>query len=178
MRIRLALPVLMALALTACGGSADEELAGEALSADEVAGAAAADFTMPRPGQYTTTQELVEFTMPSLPAEQMDMVRAQFAAGAAEPHSYCVSEQMTREQWLSDMAESNCTVSSSNAAADGIDMVMSCTGDEGVVGRIALAGTTTEDGSDMVMTFTQSIPEMGDSTIKMRVKSERTGDCA
>lgn len=178
MRIRHALPVFAAIALAACSGSADEELAGEALSADEVAGAAAAEFVMPRPGQYRTTQELVEFTMAGLPAEQMEMVRSQFAAGASEPHSYCVSEQMTREQWLSDMAESDCTVSSSAANAEGINMVMSCTGAEGAVGRITLNGTTTTEGSDMEMSFTQAIPNMGDSTIRMRVKSERVGDCA
>jgi len=178
MRIRQVLPVFAAIALAACSGSADEELAGEALSADEVAGAAAAEFTMPRPGEYRTTQELIEFTMDGLPDEQMDMVRSQFAAGAAEPHSYCVNEQMTREQWLSDMAESDCTVSSSSTNADGIAMVMSCTGAEGVAGRIALTGTTTTEGSDMEMTFTQTIPNMGDSTIRMRVKSERVGDCA
>jgi hypothetical protein len=171
-------PVFAAIALAACSGNADEELAGEALSADEVAGAAAADFTMPRAGEYRTTQELIEFTLPGLPAEQMEMVRSQFAAGAAQPHTYCVNEQMTREQWLSQMSESNCTVSSSAADAGGIDMVMSCTGAEGVAGRVALKGTTTAEGSDMEMTFTQAIPNMGDSTIRMRVKSERVGDCA
>lgn len=178
MRIRHFMPVFAAIALAACSGSADEELADEALSADEVAGAAAAEFTMPRPGEYRTTQELIEFTMAGMPAEQMEMVRSQFAAGAATPHTYCVNEQMTREQWLSDMAESDCTVSSSTANADGIDMVMSCTGAEGVAGRVALKGTTTAEGSDMEMTFTQAIPNMGDSTIRMRVKSERVGDCA
>ena len=177
MRFVHALPIFAAIALAACSGKADDELAGEALSADEVAGAAAADFTMPRPGQYRTTQELVDFTMPGLPAGQMEMVRSQFAAGASEPHTYCVNEQMTREKWLSDMAESDCTVSSSAATADGINMVMSCTGAEGVAGRITLTGTTTTEGSDMEMSFTQAIPNMGDSTIKMRVKSERVGDC-
>ena len=177
MRFVHALPIFAAIALAACSGKADDELAGEALSADEVAGAAAADFAMPRPGQYRTTQELVDFTMPGLPAGQMEMIRSQFAAGASEPHTYCVNEQMTREKWLSDMAESDCTVDSSAATADGINMVMSCTGTGGVVGQMTLNGTTTTEGSDMVMSFKQAIPNMGDSTIKMRVKSERVGDC-
>jgi hypothetical protein len=182
MRIRLARPlfgpVLLALALTACGG-ADEDLAGEALSADEVSGVdTAADFTIPRPGQYTTTQELIDVSMPSLPPETLALMRREFAAGASVPHSYCVNEQMTREEWLSQMAESNCTVSRSTPGAGGIDMVLSCTGTEGMAGRIALKGTATAEGSDIEMTFTQPIPNVGDTTIKMRVKSQRTGDCA
>lgn len=179
MRIRFALPLLAAATLAACSGSADEELADEALSADEVAGAATeADFPMPRAGQYSTTQELIEFQMPSLPAEQLAAARAAFATGAAEPHTYCVAEDMTREQWLSNMAESDCTVSRSTAGAEGIDIVMTCNGAQGVTGRVAMKGTASEDASDLEMTFSQTIPGAGDSTIRMRVKSERTGDCA
>lgn len=176
MRI-IALPLIAAFALAACSGGADEELEGEALSADEVA-AVEADFALPQPGQYTTTQELLEFSLPSLPEAQMAMIRQQFAAGAAQPHSYCVNEAMTREEFLSQTAESDCTVARNNGSGENIDLVLTCNAAEGVTGRVAMKGTATEDSSDLEMSFTQPIPGAGDSTIRMRVKSQRTGDCA
>jgi hypothetical protein len=43
---------------------------------------------------------------------------------------------------------------------------------------VALKGTASEEAADLEMSFTQPIPGAGDSTIRMRVKSQRTGDCA
>lgn len=181
MRFYHALPVIAALALAACGDKSDSELQDAALSADEVSGEAASvatDFALPEPGQYRTSQELLEFSLPSLPAEQMEMVRAQFAAGAAQQHTYCVNEEMTHEQWLSNMSESNCTVARGNSGSGAIDLVLTCNGEEGVTGRVEMKGQTSSNGADMEMTFAQAIPNMGEGTIRMRVKSERVGDCS
>jgi len=179
MSIRHAIPVLAALALVACGSNADEELQAEGLAAEEVDGTIAADFPMPRPGQYRTTQELVAFAMPGLTQAQMDMARSAFAEGAAaETTTVCVTETNSREQWLSDMVESDCTVSRNATQGSAIDLVLSCQGAEGVTGRVAMTGTATQDGSDMEMTFTQAVPGMGEGTITMKLASERVGDCA
>ncbi len=179
MRIRSVLPVFAAFALFACSGEADEELADAALSADEVAGAAAveADFTMPDAGEYTTTQELVSFNLPSLQGAELAAARAAFAEGAATQHTFCVSEEMTHAQWISQMSESNCTVSRDNGGETGLDLVLSCTGSEGLSGRIAAKGETSATGSDVALTFTQAVPGKGDGSVTMRVKSARTGDC-
>ncbi len=181
MRIRHALPVLAAFALVACGGDADAELADEALSADEVAGAGPAvdaTFAMPTPGQYTTTQELVSFNLPTLAEADLIRARAEFADGAATEHKFCVGEGMTRDQWLSQLAESNCTLSRVYGDGSALDVVLACDGTEGLTGRITAKGTASATGSDVEMSFAQAVPGKGDAAIAMRIKSVRTGDCS
>jgi hypothetical protein len=41
-----------------------------------------------------------------------------------------------------------------------------------------VTGTMAEDGSDLEMSFTSAMPEVGEATFRMRVVSERIGDCA
>ena len=179
MKLRFVVPVVALAMLAACGSDADSELADAALSADEASGEAADDAAvMPRPGQYATTQELVELDLPGVPEAQLPAVRAAFAEGAADATSYCVAEEMTRERWLSSMTESNCTAARFDVEGNQVNAVLNCTAEGGINGRVALSGTGGRDGSDMVMSFTQAIPGMGDGTIRMRVKATRTGDCA
>jgi len=181
MHIRHALPVLAAFALVACGADKDAELADAALSADEVAGAVPAveaDFAMPGPGQYTTTQELVSFNLPSLSSGELAAARAQFSEGASEPHGFCVGAAMTHAQWLSEMSESNCTVSRDNGGETGLDLVLSCTGAQGLSGRVAAKGATSATGSDIEVSFDQAVAGKGDAAVVMKIKSQRTGDCS
>ena len=128
MRIHHALPILAALALAACGGDADEELAGEALSLEEAAGDAAGDDAiMPAPGQYRTTTgtDHIQHARHSRSAAA-GSARAAFAEGCgAEPTSYCVTRgNDAAKQWLSGMAESRCTASRFDVTGNNIEAVM------------------------------------------------------
>lgn len=176
MRFTYAIPALAAFALAACGSN-EEDLGDEALSADEVMAAAADADIVPRPGQYESTAELVKFDLPGMPEGQMDMVRQAFAQGAAQKNSYCVTEEMTSDKWLSDMAESDCSVTRFSAAGGNIDMDMTCASAEGLSGRVQMTGTASDDASDLEMRFTQDVPQMGEASVHMRVKSTRIGDC-
>lgn len=177
MRSTLAVAAVLSFALAACGSGTDAELADEALSMEEVAGAAD-DFEVPTPGEYRNRVELLAFENANIPESQMAMVRAAFAEGAAMESTYCMTEEMTREQWLSNVSESNCTVSQFDTAGGQLDIVMQCAASEGISGRVEAHGTADSDGSDLEMTFTQAIPGMGDSTIRMRVQSDRVGECS
>lgn len=175
MRTKLIAPLAAAFALAACGGGGEEKQ--DSVSLDDAVAEAADSGAMPRPGRYRSTQELIEFEMPGMPADQMTMMRNAFAEGAAEESTYCITETMTREKWLSDMAESNCTIGRFDVDGGEIDVAMTCSGDQGVSGSVEMKGTAGENSSNMVMSFVQQIPGMGEGRIKMRVKSERTGDC-
>lgn len=177
MRLIFALPAIAAMALTACSNSAEEEVGAEELSASEVLAAADEAGIVPRPGEYENTSELLEFSLAGMPADRLELVKQAFAEGAAQKATYCVTEEMTSEQWLSEMAESDCTVSRFEAADGKLDMAMSCASEDGLSGRVAMSGTASEEGSNMEMTFQQDIPNMGDAQVKVRVQSQRIGDC-
>lgn len=176
MRLIHALPLLAGLALAACNNS-DDELADEALSMEDVLAEIEDNGIMPQPGQYIADVELISFEMPGATTIDMSVLQQEFAEGAASNSTYCVTEEMNREAWISEMTDNSCTVSRLTADGSEIDLAMSCTAPDGPQGRILMTGTTTETGSDMEMAFNQPIPGIGDASIRLRVSAQRTGDC-
>ncbi len=180
MRVKFVLPLVAAISLAACGGDAYEEVSGDSMSSDEMSDAMDAA-AMPEPGQYRSTQELLEFEMPGLSEDMAGMIRSAFAEGAAEESTYCLTAEEAgnaREQMLENMAESDCEVSRFDMAGGTIDAAMSCPTGEGVTGDVALTGTMDSNGADMVMSFSTDVPSMGAASIRMRVVSERIGECS
>jgi len=169
---------LAPFALVACNNSADEDLSDEALSMEDVA-AQAADLDMSlSPGEYRVSSELVEFSLEGLSPQMQQMAESGFAEGAASGHTYCVTEEMTSEDWISSMNESECTVTSIDEASDGISAVLQCNDPEGMNGRVELNGSADGDSADMEVRFNVQVPGMGEGRVHMRSKSERIGDCA
>lgn len=178
MKLRLITSACAVLALAACDNTPDEELSDEALSMDDVV-AEAADLKMTlSPGEYRATTELLSFEMEGLPPQMKQMAEAAFADGAGAGHTYCVTEEMTSESWLSEMNESDCTVTSLDESSDGINAVLQCNDPEGMNGRVELAGSADGDSANMEMRFNVDIPGMGEGRIHMRSSSERIGDCS
>ncbi|GAA0274902.1 hypothetical protein GCM10009127_14340 [Alteraurantiacibacter aestuarii] len=170
------LPLAAALALTACGGDAD----GDDVTADEMA-SQLADAETPQPGQYRSTQELLELDVPGMPEEMAGMMRSAFAEGAAEETTYCLTAEdaaSSREQMLANMAESDCNVERFDMSGGTIDAAMNCPTGQGITGDVSLTGTMDGNGADMVMSFSADMPGMGPGTIRMRVVSERIGECS
>ncbi|MFB0610851.1 DUF3617 domain-containing protein [Aurantiacibacter poecillastricola] len=178
MRLNHALPLLAGLALAACWGNSDEDLTDEALSADEVSGALGDDGVMPAPGEYSISYDLVSVEMVNGQVQDMAALEAAFAEGAEEQTSFCVTEAMDREAWISAMTDNSCTFSRFSGLETGeIDLAMTCEAEDGPQGRITMIGTSGEASSDMEMSFTQPIPGVGDADIALRVATQRTGDC-
>jgi len=176
MRQIYALPLMAAFALAACGGETDEELNDESLAAGDVEAVIEDNGAMPQAGEYSTTVELVEFDAPGLAESAIAEARAEFATGAGEPNLYCVGEDFSREQWFSEMVEASCTLSRFTADGNDLDGAMTCTSDIGLNGRVEVAGNTAEEGADLRMTYTLPL-ESGEGTVRMRIVSERIGDC-
>ena len=55
---------------------------------------------------------------------------------------------------------------------------MQCPGQGGATSKVHMEGQMRADGSTMTMDMEQEIAGMGATKMKMRVTSERTGDCA
>lgn len=173
-----ALPLMAAVALAACGSDADEELSDEALAMDEVLAENVDNIALPMAGEYSTNIELVSVEVPGASSIDMDALNAAVAEGAAEQASFCVTEAMDRESWISAMTDNSCTVSRINADGTDIDMAMSCLAEDGPQGEITLTGTQGETGSILEMQTVQPIPGHGEANIVLRVTTERTGDCS
>jgi len=175
MRYSIVLPLAAVLALTACGDSADEVTTAEDV-ADEMA-----DGPQPLPGQYTTSTEILEFSVPGLTEEMQTMMQSAMAEGASEGASYCLTAEdaaTSREDMIKSMTESDCTVQRFDVSGGNIDAALQCpTGTEGISGDVTMTGTMAEDGADMQMSFKTQVPELGEATIRMRMVSQRVGDC-
>lgn len=176
MRIAIILPLAAALMLTACGDSAEEEGTSVTDVVDQMA-----EGPQPLPGQYTTTTELLEFSVPGLSEDMRAMMEAAMAEGAAEGATYCLTPEdsaNSREEMIKSMTESDCTVQRFDVSGNMIDAALSCpSGTDGISGDVTLNGTMGETGGNMEMSFKSQVPELGEATIRMRMISERVGDC-
>lgn len=181
MRYHQILPLAAALVLAGCSGSEEAADAGGG-EAEEMA-AAAEDGPTPQAGQYRTTMELLEISVPDAPPEMAQMLQQGFGEGAQQANTYCVTPEQaaqstSREEVLKNLADSNCTVDEFNQSGGQIDALLTCSGDGMMSGQVTLNGTMTETGSDMEMSFKMQVPQAGEATMRMRMVSERIGDCS
>ncbi|MGC1269709.1 MAG: DUF3617 domain-containing protein [Croceibacterium sp.] len=178
MRLMNVLPLVAGLALAACGSGDKAPAAGETVSADQVA-ARAAGAAAPRPGKYTSRMELLDFSMPGMPDAAKAQMQQAFASGLAQGNEFCMTaEQADPRQMLQNMAESKCSFSRFDVDGGKIDADMSCTGDDGIASTVQMQGQMTADSSTMTMAMQRSMEGIGKMQMKMRVTSQRTGDCS
>jgi len=180
MRLIHTAPLVAAVLLAACGGDADTNADGEITGA-EVA-AEAADLVQPRPGQYSTKLELMEFDAPGLPDGAKQQMQQVFSAGLAEGNTFCMTEADVAgngpEQMVKNLAEADCTMNSFNVSGNTIAAEMQCPADGGGPRKVKMNGQMTADSSTMTMEMEQDIPNMGTTRMKMKVSSQRVGDCS
>jgi hypothetical protein len=182
MRTTHMLPLVAAILLAACGGNGETDADGDGkISADELA-AETEDMVQPLPGQYRTTAELIEFDVPGMPEEQQNMFRSMMAQGAAQAATTCLTpedaEKNGAQEMVENLAEGDCTVRSFNVSGGTIVAEMQCAGAGGPAGTVKMEGTMEAEKSTMTMEFDQSLGGDTRAHIKMRMNSERTGDCA
>ena len=180
MRIIHTLPLAAAILLAACGGETDADGDGN-LSGDEVA-AEAAGLVQPEPGQYRASLELLEFEAPGMPPEAKEQMQQIFSSGLAEGNTFCMTEADIAkggpEEMVKSLAEGDCTMNSFNVSGNTVVADMQCPGEGGGTRKVRMEGEMRADGSTMTMDMEQDIAGVGATTMKMRVTSERIGDCA
>ena len=181
MRIIHTLPLAAAILLAACGGGDPDADGDGALSEEELA-AEAAGLVQPEPGQYRASLELLEFDAPGMPPEAKEQMEQIFASGLAEGNTFCMTEadvaQGGPEEMVKNLAEGDCTMNSFNVSGNTVVADMQCPGQGGGTSKVRMEGQMRADGSTMTMDMEQDVPNVGATTMKMRVTSERIGDCA
>lgn len=180
MRLVHTLPLAGAILLAACGGDADTDADGK-VSAEEIA-AASEGMVQPLPGQYRASLELLEFEAPGLPEGAKEQMQQIFASGLAEGNSFCMTEEDAAkngaEEMVKNLAESDCTMNAFNVSGGNVTADMQCAAEGGGTSTVKMDGTMTAEGSVMTMDMSQEVPNMGATRMKMRVTSQRIGDCA
>lgn len=168
-----------AAALAACGE--ERQLTGEEVLAEARA------LERPEAGLYTTTTELVEFSVPGLPPDQADRMRTQMSGLSNEAQPYCLTEAEAEkgyEDMLRQIGEAandmSCTFSRFDADPPRLNAELGCSGAMGISADLAMAGTTTAEGFDLTMDMearNRLIPG-GTMEMRMKIQSDRIGECS
>jgi hypothetical protein len=125
-----------------------------------------------QPGQYRTTVTMLEMNIPGMKSENVNM--------APTVTEDCVTSSDIAEFTEGSMVDGNsgetCTQNSMNSSGGRIQGESTCTGPNGTR-TMQINGTYSSNRVDMEISSTQDIPGMGASTMRMRMASERIGEC-
>ena len=167
--------------LAACSdGNADTD--GDGTVSTEELAAASQGMVKPQPGQYETTMEFVDMEIPGMNAEETEMMKSMMAGASGQSFSYCLTEEEAARGFekMARMSENDdCEVAQFNASGGDLSASMTCAMN-GTDAQIEMTGSGTETSSDMTMKMVTRSPEIpgGEMRMTMRMKSQRTGDCA
>lgn len=178
MRPIIAMPLLAAFALAACGS---EKSADQPKTLEEVK-QEAAKIEGPKPGQYRSSVKMLEFDIPGLPPQAADQMKQMMSGQKSQTHEYCLTEADTKggyEEMVKKGQQGNCTFDRFEATSSTIDAVMTCKMEQGMVSNVTMKGTTRHDGMTMDMDMVQNDANIpgGKMHMKMQMVSQRLGDC-
>lgn len=178
--MRFAFAAVALLSLSACGSEP-----GEPKTADEVI-AEAGKLEKPRPGQYETTAELVEFSVPGIPPQQAEQLKAMMGKVGGETTAYCLTPAEAEKGFEENVRkmtqgkqQMNCDFARFDVDGDKLDAAMTCKGPQGMTAEVTLAGTTAAEASSMRMTMVQKAAMIpgGEMRMEMQMDAKRIGDC-
>ena len=170
----------IAIPLAACGSDAPDSVdTGDEVSMAEVAARAEASAMKPEPGQYSVSMEVLEVDIPGAPEGAADMMRGMMAG---RTHSYCMTQEDV-DKGFEEMARQSqengdCTFQRFDIDGGDFDAQMTCNAEGQGTMTMTMKGKGTPTSSEMDMTMKGNMTGMGDSTIRMKAKHQRTGDCA
>lgn len=177
MRSMFLLAPVAALALSACGDSAESGSSGETISVEDVADRARSA-PQPEPGQYRVSMEVLEVDIPGAPPQAADMMRSMIGG---QTHEYCLKpedvEKGYQEMVRQSQEGSDCSFEKFDVSGGDIDARMTCSAAGQGAMTMAMTGSATPTRSEMDMTMSGNMAGMGDSTIRMKATHERIGDC-
>ena len=171
----------IALAMSACGGSADTEADANsegAISAEEARDTmvANADAMRPEPGQYKMTMSVAKIEIPNAPKGMADMMGDGFGMN----FNYCLTQEEADkgfEESIRKGREDNCTYERMNLDGGKIDVAMKCNDPDSGRMEGTMTGTVTPTKMDLTFKGKQQMGPMGDAEMEMTIEHERIGDC-
>ena len=182
------LVLAFALPLAACGSAEDpaNEAAADSggdssagVSMAEAAKMAEAEGVKPQPGEYRSTVEIVEFSVPNAPPELKDMMRQSMTT---QTSTFCLKEEDVKDGFQEMVRKAgegdNCAFERYEVDGGRIDARMVCDVPQRGKMTMTLTGQGTETRSDMDMTMEGDMPGLGAMTMRMKSTQERIGACS
>lgn len=174
------LVLAISIALVGCGSEpADPK------NVDDVI-AEAGKLERPRPGQYETKAELIEFSVPGLPPQQAENLKSMMGKVGGETTAYCLTPEEAEKGFEENVRkmtqgkqQMNCEFARFDVEGDKLDAAMTCKGPQGMTADLKLAGTTSAEASSMRMTMVQKAAMIpgGEMRMEMKMDARRVGDC-
>ncbi len=180
MRTRLIALSALVLPLAGCGEepASDEIASGENISMEEAAQRAKASGVKPQPGEYSVTMDVLEVNMPGAPEGMADMMSKMMGG---QSHKYCLTQEDVDkgfENMAKQSQDGDCTFQRFDVNGGDFDGKMTCSHQGQGTMTMTMKGKGTPTSSEMDMTMEGDFTGMGQSTIRMKAKHERIGDCA
>ena len=176
MRIAIAVTGLAALSLAACN---DAETVADTGDPESVA-AASAELPNPEPGQYRSVGELVKFEVADVPPEQVEMVRGMMGEVFAREQLQCITQEQSDEGYRGFVREmgqnDSCELTDYQTSSSSFTAKLTCSQD-GANYTTDVNGDVSGTQMDMTMAMNGTFPDMGETSITLRMRSERVGDC-
>jgi hypothetical protein len=178
---RLTIMTTATILLGGCG-----KPAGEPRTAEEVA-AEAAELAKPLAGQYETTVRLIEFSVPGLPPQQAEKLRAMMGNIDGETQTTCLTQQEADkgfEESVRKLSEGRggmtCAYNRFDVDGGAFAAEMACKGPQGMTADLTIEGTTSATATSMTMDMRQKAAMIpgGGINMTMKLEARRTGDCA
>lgn len=174
----LVLPLAVAIALAGCSKK-EEAPAGEGGSA-KGGGMAAAAAVIPDAGLYQTKVELLEFSIPGMPAGMGEQMKKSMSSSMAHENCLTEADRADAVKKMTKGAENgSCKYTRYDISGGKIDAQMDCDMGSGATGSYHMTGTISTTGVDMTMEGEQTDPRMkgGATRMKMHLTSTRVGEC-
>lgn len=173
--------LLSAFALAACGQDPKEPMEADAVIAE------AGKLERPQAGQYETKVQLLEFTVPGLPPQQAEKIKAMMGNVGAQSTSYCLTPEEAGkgfEEQIRKMSQGqgglDCEFDTFAVNGGKLAAQMTCQGPQGMDAALKIDGTTSATSTSMTMDMSQKAAMIpgGEMRMRMKMDSKRTGDCA
>ncbi len=133
---------------------------------------------MRQPGMWATTMTVTEMTVPGMPPEMVERMKA--TIGTGQRQEVCVTQaEIDKVDSFIGQNNANCTFESYKVGGGKVAGKATCKPSPEMSQTMTMAGTYTKTTSDMTMTseITGGPPEMSGTKTTMNIKSERVGDC-
>jgi hypothetical protein len=173
-----AVTIACALMLSACNEAA--EVSARNASVEQVAEqvrTATKDEMFIRPGKWQSKVTIEDVSMPGIPPEMAQQMKAMIAQREQQTPEQCLTEETAREEFFGGKNNA-CRYEHFNMSGGKIDAKMRCQAN-GATQIMAMNGTYSPDSYSMRMATRSEAAAgaAGGMEMKMRVDSKRIGDC-
>lgn len=135
----------------------------------------------PRPGEYRTVANLIEFEVPEIPASQVPALRDSFAEELATGNNFClksdVGDEARLRTMLEQVAEGECVSDSLFSDGTAVAATMQCTHGSAGTSEVAVNGRLWSENADLDVVLRQQLDGLGSVRIRLRARPARVGDC-